>query len=75
MKVIKKINNNAAICLDSAGNEIIAIGRGIGFPKLPYELEDLTQVQRTYYDVNPIYFDMLNQIPEDVFTITEKIVD
>lgn len=33
MKVIKKINNNVAICLDSSNNELIALGKGIGFKK------------------------------------------
>ena len=38
MKIIKKINTSAALALDSAGREIIVLGKGIGFPKVPYEL-------------------------------------
>ncbi|MDR4947132.1 CAT RNA binding domain-containing protein [Neobacillus cucumis] len=30
------MNNNAAICIDSAGNELVAIGTGMGFPPIPY---------------------------------------
>lgn len=75
MKVIKKINNNAAICLDSQGRETVAIGTGIGFPCVPYELDDLTKIQRTYYDVDVAYIDLINQIPEDTFQVTAKIVD
>lgn len=75
MKVIKKINNNAAICIDSLGNEIVAIGTGIGFPSIPYDLEDLSIIQRSFYDVNPNYLNVLNQISDDLFKVTVKIVD
>ncbi|WP_302926203.1 CAT RNA binding domain-containing protein [Holdemania filiformis] len=30
MKVIKKINNNVALCIDQGGKELIALGKGIG---------------------------------------------
>ena len=42
MIVLKKINNNVAICRDGNQRELIAIGRGIGFPPTPYELTDLS---------------------------------
>ena len=44
MKVIKKINNNVAICLDNNGKELIAFGNGIGFPKVPYEIHYLNKI-------------------------------
>ena len=75
MEVIKKINNNAAVCIDSAGNELVAIGTGIGFPAVPYSLDDLDKIQKTYYDINPHYLEMLNDIPENVFRVSSKIVD
>lgn len=75
MQVIKKINNNAAICIDSQNNELVAIGTGIGFPPVPYELTDLTIVQSTYYGINPMYLDLLNQIPNEIFSVCEKIVE
>ena len=75
MIVIKKINNNAAICLDSLGIEVVAIGTGIGFPQVPYEIDNLGVIQRTYYDVDPTYINLLNLISEDVFQVTAKIVD
>ena len=39
MEVIKKLGNNAAICKDNSGRELIALGLGIGFPKCPYTLD------------------------------------
>ena len=75
MIVVKKINNNVAICLDNNNNELIAFGKGIGFPATPYELCDLSKVQRTFYGVNSLYFIFINEIPENIFEISVKIVD
>ncbi len=75
MKVIKKINNNVAICLDQNGKELIAFGKGIGFPKMPYEIDDLRKISRTYYGVNPKLTNLLNDIPEEIFEISATIVD
>ncbi|MFR7592655.1 MAG: PRD domain-containing protein [Longibaculum sp.] len=75
MKVIKKINNNAAICLDSQGHEIVAIGTGVGYPSVPYDLEDLSKIQRTFYDIDSKYIHILDQVPEKIFQLSAKIVD
>lgn len=75
MKVIKKINNNAAICLDDNNCELVAIGTGIGFPAVPYELADLSTVQRTYYDINHMYYNLLNMLPQEILEVSTKIVD
>lgn len=75
MKVIKKINNNVAVCLDGNENELIAFGRGIGFPSMPYELTDLGIIHRTYYGIQSNYLGLLNEIPEEIFEISAEIVD
>lgn len=75
MKVLKKINNNVALCEDSHGRELIAFGKGIGFPPTPYELTDLNKIDRTYYGIHPQYYDLLENIPEQVFLISSYIVD
>ncbi|PXX78951.1 PRD domain-containing protein [Dielma fastidiosa] len=75
MLVKKKINNNFAICLDSNGQEIIAYGKGIGFGKMPYQLEDLSLVERTFYDIDNHMVLLANQIPEKTFEVATKIVD
>ena len=53
MKVIKKINNNVALCLDGNQRELIAFGKGIGFKPIPYELTDLSVIERTYSFTRP----------------------
>lgn len=75
MEVIQKINNNAAVCIDGSGNELVAIGTGIGFPKVPYTLEDLSKVQKTYYGIDSQYLELLNQIPTEYFDISSEITE
>lgn len=66
MIVLKKINNNVAVCRDNNQRELIAFGKGIGFPATPYELTDLKKIDRTFYNVNEQYFPLLNDIPYEV---------
>lgn len=75
MRVIKKLNNNFAICVDSEGNELIAVGKGIGFPKTPYEIEDLNLITRTFYDIDQKYLGLFSELPESVIHFTAKLVD
>ena len=75
MKVIKKINNNVAVCVDNDGNELIAFGKGIGFPSTPYELNDLGKIERTFYGISKENFVLLEQISKDYFDSAAAIVD
>lgn len=75
MRLIKSINNNAALGLDSKGREIVVFGKGIGAVKMPFELKDLTKVSRTFYGINDEHIGLLNEIPEDVFLLTNEIVE
>ncbi len=72
MIVLKKINNNVAICEDSNHRELIAFGKGIGFPQTPYELTDLKKVERTFYDVSRQYISLLNEIPYEIIQFTAR---
>lgn len=74
MKVIKKINNNIAVCKDGNGQELIAFGRGIGFPKTPYELKDLSKIEMTFYKFNQQNISLLQIIPEKVVNVSVRIV-
>lgn len=70
MIVLKKINNNVAICKDNNGRELIAFGKGIGFPQTPYTLTDLRKIERTFYNVSSQYISLLNDIPYEVIRFT-----
>ena len=75
MLVLKKINNNVAICRDSSQRELIAFGKGIGFPPTPYELTDLSKIDRTFYNVSSQYIPLLNDIPEEVIQFTARMMN
>ncbi|MBU9904714.1 PRD domain-containing protein [Thomasclavelia ramosa] len=75
MKVIQRINNNVVICLDNCNQELVAFGKGIGFHEIPYELVDMSKIERTYYGVHKTYYQLANEIPEEVFSVASRIVD
>lgn len=75
MKVIKKINNNVALCLDNNNHEVIAFGKGIGFPEMPYILEDLSLISKTFYGAASTYANLLQEIPKEIIEVANDIVD
>ena len=74
MIVIKNINNNVSLCLDSNGREVVAFGKGIGFIKPPYEVP-LERVQRTFYNIDETYLNVIVQISEEIINISTEIFD
>lgn len=75
MQAIKKINNNVALCLDGQNCELIAFGKGIGFPKMPYTITDLSVIDRTYYGVESRYLQLFDEISEVIFELTAEIIE
>lgn len=75
MWITKKINNNVALAKDGAGKEIVVFGRGIGFPSMPYELTDLSKIQRTFYDIKSANVEMIASLPEEVILLAADIVE
>ncbi|HRM89714.1 MAG TPA: PRD domain-containing protein [Thomasclavelia ramosa] len=75
MKLIKKLNNNYALALDTNGENIIVEGKGIGFIRMPCELEDLSIISRAYYDTKTQDIELVKNIPEEVLSICERVVD
>lgn len=75
MKIVRKINNNAAVAQDKKGREMVVLGRGVGFGTIPYELTDLSRIYRTFYEVDPRYFDALAELPQDVVLASADIVE
>lgn len=74
MKVIRNINNNVAVCVDSNNHEVVAFGKGIGFQTPPYEIE-LSKIDRTYYNLDAHYVDLLYELPENVMEVTNEIIE
>lgn len=72
MKIVKNINNNVAICQDSAGREVVVFAKGIGFKKAPAEIE-LSNIERTFYKVDPKYIDLIQHADETIIEIALDI--
>lgn len=74
MLAVRSINNNTVICKDSTGQELVAMGKGIGFGALPKEIP-LSQIERTFYDISSSYQSLLRELPPEVLDFTGKIVE
>lgn len=75
MKVIGRINTNAALAVDGSGKEVVILGKGVGFPQVPYELHDLSKIQRTFYEVDAKYLGLFESIPESVLIACAEIAE
>lgn len=75
MKLVKKINNNFALALDSKGEQIIVEGKGIGFLKMPCDFQDLKQITRTYYGTTAQYEALIKSVSPEVIEIAGTVTD
>ncbi len=71
MIVVKNINNNVSLCLDSKNKEVVVFGKGVGFIKPPAEVP-LSKIERTFYDLNKQFLPLLNDIPSEVIEFTSR---
>lgn len=75
MKILKKLNNNVVLALNDKGEEIIVTGKGLGFRKMPYILEDLSLIEKKYIiPQNTKASEILESIPNEVIKVTEKVI-
>lgn len=74
MIVVKNINNNVSICLDSKNNEVIVFGKGVGFAKPPCEVP-LEKIDKTFYNISDEQIKMIDQISSEVLEVSSMIVD
>lgn len=74
MIVLKNINNNVSLCLDSKNNEVIVFGKGVGFIRPPYEIP-LDKIDKTFYNISDEQIELLNLIPEEVLEVASLIMD
>lgn len=74
LKAFHKINNNAVICRDETGRELVAMGKGLGFDRLPRTLS-LDDVERTFYGIDPKYYQVLEDLPTDMLDFSARMLD
>ncbi|MFM2485305.1 BglG family transcription antiterminator LicT [Celerinatantimonas yamalensis] len=77
LKISKVLNNNVVV-LDDHGQESIVMGRGLGFQKRPGDSIDSAMIEKTFSSSEPLVSDrlteLLNDIPIEVITTTERII-
>ena len=71
MNVVKKINNNVAICVDGNGNELIAFGKGIGFPNAILTMADHIEfaLERKKNNIKvsmPLVYEVKQKYPQEL---------
>lgn len=74
LKAFHKINNNAVICRDETGRELVAMGKGLGYERLPRVLS-LDDVERTFYGIDPKYYQVLQDLPTDMLDFSARVLD
>lgn len=74
MQAIKNINNNVSLCIDSSGREVVAFGKGVGFIKPPQTIP-LSKIERTFYNISEVDFEMIKNIPANIIKASIRIVD
>lgn len=75
MNVIKKLNNNVVLALNKLNEEIIVVGKGLGFQKTPYELIDESLIEKIYVvPKNTRASEILDSMPTEIIEVTEKII-
>lgn len=75
MKLIKKLNNNYALALDSKGREVIASGKGIGFLKMPCQLNDMNRIDHVFYDLDDRFKKVLSTVSISMLEVSDYIFD
>lgn len=75
MKLLKKINNNFAVAIDSNGEQLIVEGRGIGFGKFPRKINDLSAISHSYYDAKENDVALLLDLSPEILEVSTKIFD
>lgn len=74
MRVIKKINTSAVLCVDDDGRQLVALGKGVGFTEVGSEVE-FSRIDRTFYDVDTRYLAVLNDLSPEIVEFASQFAD
>lgn len=74
MKVVKNINNNVSMCLDSQGREVVVFGKGLGFAKPPSTI-NMERIEKTFYNIKYEYLSVLQALDEVALRLSCKIIE
>lgn len=76
MKVLKKINNNVVLAINDKEEEVFVVGKGLGFMKAPYTLDESSDIiEKIYVQKGNLKFNTLfNNIPSEIILVSEEII-
>lgn len=74
VRIVKRLNHNVVLCLDSKGREVVALGLGVGFPTDGEDL-DVARIDRTFYGVDERYMALFEEIPFDILEFAAQMAD
>lgn len=74
MIVLKRINNNAVLCIVSAGHQVVALGKGLAQAVIGQEIS-LDLIDHTFYDVEPRYVELMRDLDLGYLEISAQIID
>lgn len=79
MKVIQSLNQNALLVINNNGEEVVALGKGIGFKKKKGDLVDVKGISRIFAVQSNVVekkiLETLKDIDADIYMIAEDVVD
>lgn len=79
MVINRLLNNNVVITVDSAGEEIIVMGKGIGYQKSKGDTIDEEKINKIFRisnkDVSNKLQELLNNIPMEIIKICNEIIE
>ena len=79
MRIRKVINNNVVSCVDSDGQELVVMGRGLGFGAKPGMTLDASAVEKIFRMDSPEQTrrlkDVFSQLPPEVLDLCTRIID
>jgi beta-glucoside operon transcriptional antiterminator len=73
MEAMRRLNNNVVLCIDDNGSELIAMGRGLGFGKMPREVS-LREIERTFYNIDKRYLAVVSELSPEIMEFAANII-
>ncbi|GKX63569.1 Transcription antiterminator LicT [Pragia fontium] len=78
MNIDKILNNNVVIVSDENGDELVVMGRGLGFKKKAGDALDKTLIEKVFsvknQEITSHLEKLLAEIPAEIMTTSEKII-
>ena len=79
IKVVKIFNNNVMLAQTPKHEEIILIGKGIGYGLKPNDIVDESKIEKRFKldskEITNHYIELLNNIPASRLDLTKKIIE